>query len=231
MFSEGERLLLERIGNAVPGLSAEALGIVWNAIKIEVTRRLAVERKPVDLGFVKLIPLPYRQDWKEQIISKGSAFYDAIDDPALMAINISSGFIHWSVECIPSSGLLGSIDKHECARKERLGIADYSDAILSKDVPNTLGHAIRIINQHCARSSKPSPLRRRLKDDTRVLLYEPVRRVNTNQAPVNGRGPSTLFPADKKTRSQESSIRSPHCEKLPDPLPEEQPAGTGAARG
>lgn len=237
MFSEGERLMIERLHAAVPGLSVEALGIIWNAIKVEVKRRLAVERKPVDLGFAKLIPVPYRQDWKELLISSGKAFHDEIGDPRLMAFDPSGEFILWSIECVPATDLLRSIDEHEHARKEKLGIEDYSDAIQCNARSEMLA-AVEIINLHYNRSLTPAPQWRRRADDLRVLVREEGvggrgrgRRLSPIQIRVIARDPNTVYQADKRTRSQPSSTRSQPSGMAPDPLPEEFPDGIAASSG
>lgn len=237
MFSEGENLLLERIHSAVPGLSADALGIVWRAIKIEVARRLAVERKPVDLGFVKIIPVPWRQNWKELLIDKGDAFHDAIHDLDLLSIH-KDGFIRWSIECYHSYGLLANMDRHERARSEMLGVVDYSDAILYKDTKAVMGYAVKIINQHISRSWiywNPCPERVQC-GGLRILAHhsktdEYWNKLNPIPAQGNGPGPSTASRADKQERSPESNTNIRFSETAQDPPQAEQPGGTGADPG
>ncbi len=58
MFSEDEELILARVANTIPDISADALGILWTVFKKEAMHRLCVERKPVDLGFMKIFPVP-----------------------------------------------------------------------------------------------------------------------------------------------------------------------------
>lgn len=245
MFSEGERLMLDRWHNSMPGLSIDALEILWEALKIEATRCLAVERKPVDLGFVKIIPVPYRQNWKELLIAKGEAFHDAIDDPKLMAIG-QRGFIRWTVECLPAVELLQNIDANECARKEELGTERYSAAILYDDVPDTMRDVIELVNLHYENSQMPAPWKVTLKYEdppgnwrNRIFKQLLVRksevdgccRINPNPSQASAPGSNTASQEDKKSLSPESNTNSRSSETAPDPLPAELPADTGEATG
>lgn len=234
MFSEGERLILQRVCSAVPGISEDALGILWNAIKTEMASRLAAERKPLDLGFVKIIPVPWRQNWKELLLEKAEAFHDGIDDPKLMAIHPKKEFILWSIEVIPSDALVRKLDEGECDRRHKLGLEDYSDAIIHKDTKAALPYASRLINIHHDRSTYSSPVRR-FRGAFRILAHrlkvDGYCDPNPSQGPACGPGPSTACPTDKKTQPQESSTHSPPSETVPDPLPEERRGDTGAALG
>src|SRR6266487_1557372 len=64
-FSPGEIQFLKSVYHGLGSPSWEAFKIIWLRVRHEVIRRLAVQRKEVDLGFVRLIPLGYRQNWKE----------------------------------------------------------------------------------------------------------------------------------------------------------------------
>lgn len=70
-FSEDENAILERLHDTMPGLSMEAIKIFWTAFKTEAIRRLADERKPVDLGFVKIyqVPKPFLKQLKGRLAS------------------------------------------------------------------------------------------------------------------------------------------------------------------
>ncbi len=175
MFSDDELEFLDKLHEAVPGLSHDALRIFWLTFQREAIRRIAVERKSLDLGFVKLFPMPYRQNWKEAVAVRfkdrifrvfrssntnmprnlrAFGFYEALASPKLLAIDRKRGFIRWSVECVPATRLTNRMDDHEYALKERLGPAEYAAGFL-KELMSRLLVAQKLMRWYLSRVAIP----------------------------------------------------------------------------
>ncbi len=247
MFSDDEAALLEILHRALPNLSDDALRIFWAAFKSEAIHRLAVERKPLDLGFVKITPLPWRQNWKEALqsrftlafsvfrrSSKGQnvyqraavKFHDAMKAAHLLAIDRHRNFIHWSIEFIPAWELTRKLDEHEYARKMKLGDVDYTIRFM-EELPGYLPDALKIFAWHNGRSAIPEadvpggPLSK---------ILRPLE-INPSQVPESERAPSTVSLEDKTTQSPDTNNHIRLFGKAPGPLPAEPTDGTGAAPG
>ncbi len=254
MFSDNEAALLEILQRALPGLSTDALQIFWRAFKTEAIHRLAVERKPLDLGFVEVIPVPWRQNWKDALLAKfrqpftrlqrrdlhradeelaARGFHEAMTGTLLLAIDRHRKFIRWTVECIPSDELTSSIDEHEAARKEKFGDLDYTASFM-EDLKNYIPDALRIMARYTRRAIMPRGYAPARFLDWILSPFDETegrRKVNPSRDPENARDPSTVCQADKSTQSPDTNNHTRLFGKAPDPLPEEPADGTGAASG
>ncbi len=247
MFSEDEKLMLDRLHSAMPGLSDEAIGIFWTAFKAQAIHRLAVERKPVDLGFVKIFPLPWRQNWKEAMMSRfkmafsllrspnsggkgqyelaAGKFYKALNEAHLLALDRSRNFICWSIDCVPSNELTRRIDQHEHARALKLDGVDYAIRFM-EELPDHMHDALKVFGWYNARVAIPEA---EFLGKSIMRIFQPVE-FNSTQDQVNARGPSMapVAPPDKGGDSN-TCIRLP--ETPGDSPPAEQPGHTGAVSG
>lgn len=160
-LSSQETMLLKRVAYLLSEVRWEILKLWWIAIRKEIIRQLAVERKPVDLGFAKLMMMPYRINWKEALcIRFGSilqafrktpeerheamrlaGMYAALSSVSMLALDRRKHFIHWTLETVPSPELEKAIEEHEYARQQKLGACGYARRVLdalSHSLPMTL---------------------------------------------------------------------------------------------
>jgi len=150
-FSSHELSFLKDLHYSVPEISWDALKVFWLQIRAAAVRRLA-DRKILDLGFIKIIPMPYRENWKEAIAVRFSSlmsmfgkvpeerheaftlsgFYGALASPKLLAFDRRKQFVHWTLEMIPSPELEKRMEEHELARKQKLCASNYTSGILNE---------------------------------------------------------------------------------------------------
>lgn len=252
MFSEQEQIFLDRLHTAVPGMSEAALRLFWDAFKTEAIHRLAVERKPLDLGFIEIHPVPYRKNWKELLLSKARDLLLRIRAVTLgehpeqvysmlrwlhgmmnntEMLSIREGFICWSFECLPSDRLELEIEGREYALKEKLNPYQYSDKFVHQ-LPAYLPSVMEIVRSYSTRIFLQTPLY------IGGVLFEASQENKDRYSAItpslvrwNGNAPSIYFQRGKKKRSPASSNHSQLSETVPDPPPAAQPGGTGAAPG
>ncbi len=169
-FSSGEITFLKSLIYTIPEVPWETLKLLWLATRTEAIRRIAAERRPLDLGFVRLIPVPYRQNWKEALAVRFnsllsmfdksaeerhaaftvSGFYAALASPKMLAIDRGKNFVHWTLECIPSPELQRKIQEHEYARKQKIGPALYTSNLL-RELSSHLSATLEIMKWYASR--------------------------------------------------------------------------------
>jgi len=150
-FSRCELSFLKDLHFTLPEIGWDALKVFWLAIRAVAVRRLA-DRKTLDLGFIRIIPMPYRQNWKEALAVRFSSlmsmfgkdpeerhenftvsgFYGALASPKLLALDRNKQFVHWTLEMIPSPDLERRMDEHELARKDKIALSGYTSRILGE---------------------------------------------------------------------------------------------------
>lgn len=231
MFSDDENELLERLHHAMPGLSIDALEIFWSAFRAEAVRRITVLKKPLDLGFVKIIAVPYRQNWKELAAQSSAGFDEAMKDRRMLAY--FRGIIRWSIECVPSKDLVQAIDERENEHKVELGHDRYSWEIIYGIALDYVAAAAEIFERHAERLYLSSPRVLWQHNGNKVLaaIKPGSKKVNPTRTPVNAPGPSISSSEDKDTQSPDTSTCSQSPEIFSGPLLEEPPDRTGEVFG
>lgn len=161
-FSASELKFLKRIHYMLDsGLSWEAMKILWLVVRKEAIRQLSVDLKPLDLGFARIIAMPYRANWKEALCVRfqprlavlsllaafrrpraqwhehfhAMGFYNALASAKLLALNClnwSKPSVRWSLEILPAPELQRAMEEHEAARENSLGPARYAARILKQ---------------------------------------------------------------------------------------------------
>jgi len=172
-FSSIELAFLKDLHYTVPEISWDALKVFWLQVRAAAVRRLA-ERKILDLGFIKIIPMPYRQNWKEAIAVRFSSlmsmfgkapeerheaftlsgFYGALASPKLLAFDRRKQFVHWTLETIPSPELEKRMEEHELARKQKLCASNYTSGILN-EMASHLPAVLEIMKWYAVRVFHP----------------------------------------------------------------------------
>lgn len=156
-FSYGETEFLKRVHYRVGSetLSWEAFRIIWKAVRKEAVRHLAESTKPLDLGFARIIPMPFRINWREALCVRFCrlfavfaaspserheklteiGFYTALASPKLLAVTSrspSKPHVRWTLELLPSPELQRAMEEYEFARADRLGLARYAKYVLNQ---------------------------------------------------------------------------------------------------
>lgn len=170
-FNKDELKFLNHLQRMTSTQSWEALKFLWIQFRKQAILWMSVERRPLDLGFIRLVPTPYRANWKEamavrfggllhlfrsinredrQETLQEAGFFKALSSVKLLAVDREKPFCHWSVEALPSQDLEKAIEEHEYQRFQRIGPAGYARHIL-RSMANGLGDTMRIFG-HYARA-------------------------------------------------------------------------------
>ncbi len=151
-------------------LSWDALKIIALAIRKEAIGWLAKDLKVLDLGFVRIMPMPVRANWKEALCVRfkhllgafrhardvrneqltAMGFYHALASAKLLALdahNWSKPRVRWTLELLPSQDLQRAMEEHEAAREDHLGPARYAAWILNK-MSSRLGLSLEIMRHY-----------------------------------------------------------------------------------
>lgn len=115
------RFVCERTGIA----RLPQLRLYWRAIAQEALVWMVEKNRPIDLGFCRLVPLPYRRNWKEvlmgmhpnsvhilnqwkrhrpkmeALLTEMGVTPDLVNS-LLLAMQPHHNYIHWSIECVPT---------------------------------------------------------------------------------------------------------------------------------
>ena len=174
-LSPQETAFLKRIAYMLSEVSWETLKIWWLTIRKEAIRQIAIERKSLDLGFIRIIPLPYRANWKEALCVRFSSLlsmfrktpserheamqaagvYEALASVKLLAIDKRCHFAHWTLETIPSPEIERVMNEQEYARMQKVGPASYASSVLSA-MCKRLNSTLEILKYYAGRVSIPA---------------------------------------------------------------------------
>lgn len=157
-FNRDELKFLKHLQRTTGTQSWEAIKFLWLSFRKQAVLWMAVERKPLDLGFIRLMPMPYRANWKEAIAVRfgslfhllrrplpapagdsedprtetlqAAGFFAALASVKLLAVGREKPFCRWTVESLPSAGLMNAMDEQEYRKFQRIGPASYAVHIL-----------------------------------------------------------------------------------------------------
>lgn len=167
-LSPDETKFLRHLQNMTGTQTWEALKFLWLAFRKQAVFWIARERRPLDLGFIRIIPMPYRANWKEALAvrfsgvlscfrSAGRAkrqetlqeagFFKALSSVQLLAVDKEKVFCHWTLETMPSTELEEAIDIQEYAKFQRQGPAGYVRHIL-RSMETRLNDTMRIFSRY-----------------------------------------------------------------------------------
>lgn len=103
-------------------IDRNVLRLAIDIISREATYWLTQKKRPIDLGFVKILAVPYRANWKEILLARfrdiawtfnsnketrdqalrQTKFYESLCTLELMAIDRTKRHIYWTLEALPS---------------------------------------------------------------------------------------------------------------------------------
>lgn len=170
-FNKDELKFLKHLQRMTSTQSWEALKFLWIHFRKQAILWMSVNRRPLDLGFIRLVPTPYRANWKEAMavrfggllhlfrsrksedrteILQEAGFFNALSSVKLLALDKEKAFCHWTVESMPSPDLEKAIEEQEYQKFQRIGPAGYARHIL-RSMANGLGDTMRVFG-HYARA-------------------------------------------------------------------------------
>jgi len=223
--------------------------LIWRVLCNQVARRLAEENRIVDLGFIRLVPLPYRPNWKSIMLSAfpraaygfrkfrissrlrdyllGIGFLHNLINSILLSVDRKKHTIRWIVEAIPSPELNSAFDQVELRRMNKLEKPGYAEHV-RKSIVGRRKEALEAIRYWIDQTSEPCGA----VDDGgalggKILLpWVPEGHV-LPAAPADGDTPVVVCADDDQIRGQitEGSRRAktetvPEMPSLPPPAPQ-----------
>lgn len=174
-FSALESEFLKRVHGLLGSIAWEELKIIWLAVRKEAKKFLVTDRRVLDLGFARIIAMPYRQNWKEALTVRFSALisafrkppgerqealteagvYKALASAKLLAIDAKHRFVRWTLETLPSRELEQSLEEQEFARLQKIGHAAYANHILGA-MSKRLKYTLEILRHYSGAVSVPA---------------------------------------------------------------------------
>lgn len=123
------------------------LRLIWKAIVQHGPKWLIEERKPIDFGFAKLVPIPYRANWKGILSARfpfsATAFWKSkpernrwveergfgaeMYNTVLAAFDTRGGACLWTLEAVTGKRWHECTTRHERYKAGTLGPARYAD--------------------------------------------------------------------------------------------------------
>lgn len=174
-FSTDELKFLKHLQRMTGTQTWEALKFLWLAFRKQSMLWLAKERRPLDFGFIRITPMPYRVNWKEALavrfggilkcfrkgnhgqrhdILQESGFFDALSSVKLLAVDKDKVFCHWTLEATPSADMDQTMNEYEYAKFRRIGPAGYARWIL-RCMADRLSETLRIFSRYVQTVSLP----------------------------------------------------------------------------
>lgn len=140
------------------------LKVIWRAICQEGLIWMAEEHKPLHLGFVRLVPLPYRRNWKEvafalhpravvhinQLKNNRPKMEDQLDrcgftadlvNSMLTALDRKIPHIHWTIEVAPQPAWLQAseeVERKRCLHTPPTKYTEYVRQNIARRIPEIL---------------------------------------------------------------------------------------------
>lgn len=175
-FSAEEMKFLKHLQNVTGTQTWEALKFLWIAFRRQAIMWVARERRPLDIGFIRIVPMPYRTNWKEALAVRfsgvlscfrtagrekrqetlqESGFYEALASVKLLAVDRERLFCHWTLESMPSDELQEAINEQEYAKFQRSSPAGYARHMLGS-MATRLNDTMRMFAKYVAVVTVPT---------------------------------------------------------------------------
>lgn len=158
------------------GNSREEVAYWWRQISNHFFDWIIMKEKPVDLGFIKLHPTHYRQNWKSVLLGRfpklglatnkftkpeldyimhATGFTEMLLSLDLLAMNPTKHYLYRSVEVELTKTWYKAVYDVEMARKKRLGVFIYASRCMDS-VKRSLPAMQRIYRQWLAHIARPT---------------------------------------------------------------------------
>lgn len=137
---------LRFIGHSTAMFSMTQLRLFWRAVYQYGLEWLINEQKPIDWGFYRIEPLPFRHNWKEVMLAKHpkdtpffvkderecreairiSGFEADLYSTELVALDARHHFVYWKLELIQQKPWTEAVKAAEMIRRDTKGPAPYA---------------------------------------------------------------------------------------------------------
>lgn len=152
----------------------DVMRLFWREFRRVAMLWLGLERQPLDLGFAKIVPLPYRQNWREIVLARhpklGPIFntssgpqrqallvffgiYDSFTNLVLASIT-SKGTCNWSFNLLVDPKLRLLLSRDEDAIFKSVGPESYAERIFGLFQKNQ-NYALALLAQYIDQTSSP----------------------------------------------------------------------------
>ncbi len=166
---------LKHVHNMTGEPSYETLKVIWLMFQKWGVNWLGTDHRPLDLGFVKLTPIPYRLNWKEilaiaykkvlfaferspqerdKVLSQ-TDFYKTLATMDLLAVHPKQNVVLWSIDCTPSYELERKMTVREMHQRKMLGKPAYARRVL-KIIDRSFTQIMDIFDVYVKRISFPT---------------------------------------------------------------------------
>lgn len=129
----------------------DVMRVFWREFRRVAMLWLGTERQPLDLGFCKIVPLPYRANWREIVLARHPklgailkstsgtqrqallvffGIYDTLSNLILGSIN-GNGVCNWSFNLLVDPKLRALLSKDESAIFKSIGPESYAERVFS----------------------------------------------------------------------------------------------------
>lgn len=142
------RFVVERTGVA----SLATLKVIWRAFYASGLEWLVEKGRPIDLGYARLIPMPYRHNWKEIFLAMQPKAEEYLNqykfsqqrlDSALGTINAKADlvhsaltamhghrqFIYWKLECVQTKAFEKAVEDNQQMRRGMMSPVQYTEYV------------------------------------------------------------------------------------------------------
>lgn len=170
---DGERFIEYFLANS--GLfERDVMRLFWREFRRVAMLWLGTEREPLDLGFLKIVPLPYRANWREitaarhpkipAILKTSSGaqrtallvffkVYDTLSNLLIAAMN-PRGACHWTLNLLVEPKLRTLLDKNEDAILKSMGPESYASHVFEQ-MQRRQNYAMAILAQYSEQTGAP----------------------------------------------------------------------------
>lgn len=129
-------------------VSLPTMKLLYRAMCQELERWMIEDKRGIDLGVVKLFPVPYRGNWKQIMLAMfphvgkvfrnarrdtlsevltGIGFLPNLFNSILCCINRKSHYLYWGVEAVPMDTWWEAVGLHEQKRYVAIGPVRYAE--------------------------------------------------------------------------------------------------------
>lgn len=193
-------LFLRYMAKTSPVFSYETLKVIWIELNRVATRWLAIENKPLDLGFCQITPLPYRLNWKEVMIAAYpklpwlrrqrklgkmteeqrhallimGGVYDFFQNLSLSEFTLSKKVCNWNLDVLPSTELRAAFIRQQRLLMRVSGQVTYAQRHFDA-LQRLAPQIVELMDFYCEKITRPcaDSIRRAGTDGVELIPFVP----------------------------------------------------------
>jgi hypothetical protein len=153
----------------------DVMYLFWREFKRVCMLWLGVERQPLDLGFVKIVPMPYRANWKEIVLARHKKLpaifakttgaqrqallvffrvYDTLTHLILSAVHERNNCVHWTLDMLVDPSLRTLLIRNERDIHKTIGAEAYAGRIFEQ-MQSHQNYALALLAQYIHQTRTP----------------------------------------------------------------------------